>query len=51
MFDLTELNPTLEKQNLWLGEVNSKLFQGMIKLMESAFNRFFREKMIFLNSN
>ncbi len=48
MFDSNKLIPNLEKQNLWLGEVNSQLFQGMIKHIESAFNKFFREKNDFL---
>jgi putative transposase len=44
MFDSNKLIPNLEKQNLWLGEVNSQLFQGIIKHIKSAFNRFFRGK-------
>jgi transposase len=50
-FDLNKLIPNLKKQNPWLGEVNSQSFQGRIKHVESAFTRFFRERMVFLNSD
>ena len=43
-FDLNKLIPNLKKQNPWLKEVNSQSLQGMTNLVESAFNRFFREK-------
>ena len=50
-FDLNKLIPNLKKQNPWLEEVNSQSLQGMTKQVESAFTKFFREKMFFLNSN
>ncbi len=50
-FDLNKLIPILKKQNLWLGKVTSQSLQGMTKQVESAFTKFFREKIFFLNSN
>jgi putative transposase len=47
-FDLNKLIPNLKQQNPWLRGVNSQSFQGMANLVESAFNRFFREKIRFL---
>jgi putative transposase len=46
-FDLNKLIPTLKASNVWLGEVNSQSLQGMTKQVESAFTRFFREKIGF----
>lgn len=43
-FDLNKLISNLKKQNPWLRKVNSQSLQGMTNLVESAFNRFFREK-------
>ena len=45
-FDLKKRIPNLKKQNQWLRDVNSQSLQGMTNLVESAFNRFFREKNI-----
>jgi putative transposase len=46
-FDLNKLIPVLKTSNEWLGEVNSQSLQGMTKQVESAFTRFFREKIGF----
>jgi len=43
-FGLNKLTPNLKKQTPWLEEVDSQSRQGMYKQVESAFNRFFREK-------
>ncbi len=49
------LYPTIDRSNKlhnpFLGEVNSHSFQSMTKQVESAFIRFSKKKMIFLNSN
>ena len=50
-FDLNKLIPILKKQNMWLGKVTFQSLQGMTKQVESAFTKFFREKIFFLNSN
>jgi len=51
IFVLNKLIPILKKQSPRLGKVASQSLQGMTKQVESAFTKFFREKMFFLNSN
>ncbi len=48
-FDINKQITILKKENEWLKEVNSQSLQGMTRNLESAFTRFFREKIGFPN--